>query len=388
MKPTGFAHKEYLLAPGPTPVPPAVLLAGALPMTHHRTPRFEALAQEVNSGLQTVFQTVHPVMTLAASGTGAMETALVNLLSPGDTAIVVSGGKFGERWTSLCKAYQVNAVVVKIPYGAAPNPELVRDALKANPTAKAVFTQLSETSTGCVYDIAAIGKIVAATDAVFVVDGISGVCAEQCLTDAWQIDVLLSGSQKGFMLPPGLAFISVSPKAWVLVEKSTLPKFYFDLKAIKKGLASGEHPWTPAVGLIVQLHKALELIQAETMTGMWARHQWLGDATRAGVKALGLELFAERPGNVLTAVKVPAGVDGLKIVKILRDHYGVTIAGGQGDEMKGKLFRIAHLGYMDRFDILTALSALEMTFKTLNAPVTFGASVAAASEILWKGIGV
>ncbi|MBI4367550.1 MAG: alanine--glyoxylate aminotransferase family protein [Deltaproteobacteria bacterium] len=376
--------KEFLLSPGPTPIPPTVAEVGALPIGHHRTPRFSGLAKDCTEGLKTLFCTQHDVYTLAASGTGAMEAAVANLLSPGDKAIVIDGGKFGERWTKLCKAYGVSPVVLKIPYGDAIEPAAVVQALKDHPETKAVFTQLSETSTGCVYDIKALGEVVGATSAVFVVDGISGLGAERCPVDAWQVDVMVTGSQKGLMLPPGLAFISCSPKAWALVEKATSPRYYFDLRAYRKVVAEGQHPYTPAIGLLVQLAESLRLLKAETVEGVWARHQWLGDACRAGVKALGLQFFAKRPGNVLTAVKTPEGVDGGKIVKTLRDQYGVTIAGGQGEEMKGKLFRIAHLGYMDRFDIVVALSALEMTLKTLGYPVAMGAGVAAAQEVLWK----
>lgn len=377
-------RKDYLLTPGPTPVPPSVSQAGALPVCHHRTPRFSQLAKECTDGLKYLFCTQHDVYTIASSGTGGMEAAVANLLSPGDTAIVVEGGKFGERWAKLCQVYGAKPVVINVPYGAVATPDTLAQALKDNPTAKAVFTQLSETSTGVVYDMKAYGELVGGTPAVLVVDGISGLGAERCPVDAWQIDVMVTGSQKGLMLPPGLAFVSCSPKAWVAMEKCTAPRYYFDLRGYRKVLQEGQHPYTPAIGLLVQLAESLKLIKQETVEGVWARHQWMGDACRAAVKAIGLNLFASRPGNVLTAVKVPDGVDGGKIVKMMRDQYGVTIAGGQGEEMKGKLFRIAHLGYMDRFDIVTAVSALEMTLKSLGFPVQLGAGVAAAEEILWK----
>lgn len=378
-------RKEYLLSPGPTPIPPTVAEVGALPIGHHRTPKFSQIVKECTAGLQYLFCTKNDVYTLTASGTGAMEAAVANCCSAGDTAIVVEGGKFGERWTKLCQVYGVTPVVLKIPYGAAIEPATVAQALKDHSDAKAVFTQLSETSTGCVYDIKAIGEAVGGTSAVFVVDGISGLGAERCPVDAWQVDVMVTGSQKGLMLPPGLAAISCSPKAWAAVEKSTSPRYYFDLRAYRKTLPEGQHPYTPGIGFFVQLAEAMRLIKTETVEGVWARHQWLGDACRAGVKALGLELFARRPGNVLTAVKTPAGVDGGKVVKTMRDQFGVTIAGGQGEEMKGKLLRIAHLGYMDRFDVVVAISALEMTLKSLGCTVPMGAGVAAAEEVLGKG---
>lgn len=377
-------RKEFLLSPGPTPVPPSVVLAGAQPIPHHRTPHFSQIVKECTDGLKYLFCTQHDVYSFAASGTGAMEAAVANCCSPGDTVLVVEGGKFGERWTKLCQVYGIQPIVLKIPYGEAIAPEAVGQALKEHPNAKAVFIQLSETSTGAVYDIKAIGELVSATPALFVVDGISGLGAERCPVDAWQIDVMVTGSQKGLMLPPGLAFLSCSPKAWAVVEKTTSPRYYFDLRACRKVLPEGQHPFTPAIGLFVQLAEALRLIRQEGIEQIWARHQWLGDATRAAVRALGLALFAKRPGNVLTAVKTPDGVDGGKLVKTMRDHYGVTIAGGQGEEMKGQLFRIAHLGYMDRFDVVVAMSALEMTLHTLGYPVQLGAGVAAAEEILGK----
>lgn len=375
--------KNYILAPGPTPVPPEVAAAGAWPLIHHRTPQFCAIIKEVALGLKTLFQTQNPVYFMASSGTGVMEAAVANIMSPGETMIVAQAGKFGERWGEIGKSFGFNVVEVKMEYGKVVPPAQIEEALKKNPSAKAVFTQLSETSTGCVFDVEAFGKIVAKTDALLVVDGISGVGAEPCFPDKWGIDCLLTGSQKGVMLPPGLGFISVSPKAWKVIEASKSPRFYFDLRAYKKALDSDDSPYTPAISLLFQLKEALKIIQNETMEGMWARHSWLAVATRAAIKALNLELFAERPGNILTAVKVPAGVDGEKAVKVMRDDLGVTIAGGQGS-MKGKIMRIAHLGYIDRFDITTAISALEMALKRQGFSIKLGAGVAAAEEILWQ----
>lgn len=379
-----FLKKNYLLAPGPTPVPPEVALAGAQPMVHHRTPAFETILQETTAGLQYLFGTKSDVFTLAASGTGAMETAMANLLSPGDRAIIVTGGKFGERWAEIAKAYNISANIIQIPYGSAVKPEQIAESLAAFPDTKAVFTQLCETSTGCVYDIAAIGKVVAKTNAVLVVDAISGLLAEPCPMDAWHVDCLVTGSQKGFMLPPGLAFLAMSDKAWTLVEASKSPRYYFDLRLYKKGITSGAHPFTPAVGLITQLHAAIARLRAETIEGTWARHAWLGNACRAAVKAWGLPLFAERPCNVLTAVKPPEGIASEKLVGMIRDEFGVTIAGAQGNEMKGKLFRIAHLGYMDRFDVIIGVSAVEMALSRMGHAITLGSGVAAASAMLAK----
>lgn len=375
--------KNYLLSPGPTPVPPEVASAGAWPLIHHRTPQFQKTIKEVSEGLKYLFQTEHPVYCAPASGTGMMEAAVANLMSPGETMIVAEAGKFGERWTKIGRAFGCEVVTIKLEYGKAVQPSHIDAALKKNSSAKAVFTQLSETSTGCVFDIEAIGEVVSKTPALFVVDGISGLGAEVCHPDKWGVDCLLTGSQKGVMLPPGLGFISLSPKAWKVCEQAKSPRFYFDLRAYKKALDKDDTPYTPAISLMYQLAEALKIIKQETIAVMWKRHAWLGEATRAAVKALNLELFAERPGNVLTAVKTPMGVDGEKLVKEMRDDLGVTIAGGQED-MKGKVFRIAHLGYMDRFDITTAISALEIVLQRQNYNFKMGVGLAAAQEVLWK----
>lgn len=371
------------MSPGPTAIPSEVSLAGALPMVHHRTPEFRKVIKEVADGLRYFFATQNPVYFVPASGTGMMEMAVANFTSPGDTILTVEGGKFGERWSEIGRAFGCKVVSIQIEYGRAVQPEQIEEGLKKNPQAVGVFTQLSETSTGCVYDIETIGRVVAKTDALFVVDGISGLGAEPCYPDKWGIDCVLTGSQKGVMLPPGLGFISVSEKGWKRIEASKNPRFYFDLKAYKKALAADDSPYTPAISLLFQLREALNIVKQETIEGVWKRHAWLAKATRSAVEALNLELFAERPGNILTAVKVPAGLDGEKIVKLMRDDLGVTIAGGQG-EMKGKVIRIAHLGYVDRFDVIIGISALEIAMKRLGAPVKLGAGLAAAQEILWS----
>lgn len=374
-------RKDYLLAPGPTPVPPEVLAAGSLPIYHHRTPKFSKVVRECSEGLKYLFCTKNDVYTLTSSGSGAMEAAVVNLLSPGDKAITIEAGKFGERWTKIMKCYGMEPVIIKIPYGEYATPEKLSEVLKQNPDAKAVFTQLSETSTGIVHDIKGFGEVVSKTDAALVVDGISGIGAQEFRMGDWNVDIAITGSQKGLMLPPGLAFISASNKAWGMIEKSTCPKFYYDLKAAKKSLEESTTPWTPAITLILQLHEALKIIKRETLEGIWKRHAWLGEATRNAVKSLELEIFAKRPGNVLTSVKVPEGVDGGKLVKTIRDKFGVTLAGGQGD-MKGKIFRVAHLGYMDRMDVIIAISAIEMALKEAGHHVRVGSGVAAAEEVL------
>lgn len=374
--------KYYLLSPGPTPVPEPVLAAAAEPIIHHRTPEFSNIFMEAVEGLKYVFGTGEDVHILTSSGTGAMEAAVVNLLSPGDKVITINGGKFGERWGNICKAYGLAyKEIVLDPWGKDLTKDQLAAELKAEPGTKAVFCGLSETSSGAVFDVRGFAEVVAATDAVLVVDGISGVGAAPCPMDEWKVDVIVSGSQKSFMIPPGLAYIAFSPKAWKLVETSKFPKFYFDVKKAKKNLAQKTTPWTPAISLIIQQKKALDMIKAMGLEKLYEHHRILGEATRAGVKALGLELLAERPGNILTCVKVPEGIDGVKLVKTMQGKYMAYIAGGQ-DPYKGKIFRIAHLGYMGGFDILTALSALEMTLMDLGYRFEAGSGLKAAQSVL------
>lgn len=374
--------KYYLLSPGPTPIPDRVLSVAAEPIIHHRTPEFSAIFMEVVEGLKYVFGTKEDVHVLTSSGTGAMEAALVNLLSPGDKVITINGGKFGERWGNLCKAYGVNyREIVLDPWGRDFTKDQLAAEIQANPGVKAVFASLSETSSGAVFDVRGFGEVVAKTDAVLVVDGISGVGATPCPMDEWQVDVLVSGAQKSFMIPPGLAYAAFSPKAWKLVETSKLPKFYFDIKKSKKNLASKTTPWTPGISLIQQQKTALDIIKGLGLEKLYAHHRILGDAVRAAVKALGLALLPECPGNILTCVKVPEGIDGVKLVKTMQGKYMAYIAGGQ-DPYKGKIFRIAHLGYMGGFDIVTAVSALEMTLTDLGFAFEAGSGVRAAQTSL------
>jgi len=378
--------KYYLLSPGPTPIPDSVLSVAAEPIIHHRTPEFSEIFMQVSEGLKYVFGTKEDVFILTSSGSGAMETAVVNTLSPGDTVICLNGGKFGERWGNICRAYGVNVREIVLEWGADYTKDQLAAELKANPDAKAVFSSLSETSSGAVYDIQGFGEVVSGTSAILVVDGISGVGATACPMDEWRVDILLSGSQKSFMIPPGLAYIAFSPKAWKTVETAKLPKFYFDIKKAKKNLEKQTTPWTPAISLIIQQKKALDIVKSMGMESLLEHHCILGEATRAGVKALGLELLAKKPGNILTAVKTPAGVDGSKLVKTMQSKYKAYIAGAQ-DPNKGKFFRIAHLGYMGGFDVITALSALEMTLADLGYAFEKGSGVKAAEISLmenWK----
>jgi aspartate aminotransferase-like enzyme len=373
--------KYYLLSPGPTPVPENVLAAAAKPIIHHRTPEFSGIFMEVSEGLKHVFGTKEDVFVLTSSGSGAMETAVINTLNSGDKVITISGGKFGERWGKICRAYGVEVKEIELAWGDLFTKEQLADELETNPETKAVFATLSETSSGTVYDIQGYGEVVDKTDAILVVDGISGLGATPCPMDEWKVDIMVAGSQKSFMIPPGLAYLAFSPKAWKLVEQSTLPKFYFDAKAYKKSLSKKTTPWTPAVTLVIQQKKALDLIKSVGLEKLFEHHRILGDATRAGVKAIGLELLSKNPGNILTAVKVPEGIDGVQLVKTMQGKYMAYIAGGQ-DPYKGKIFRIAHLGYMGGFDIITALSAMEMTLSELGYDFESGKSLKAAEDIL------
>jgi len=378
--------KYYLLSPGPTPIPDSVLSAAAEPIIHHRTPEFSAIFMQVTEGLKYVYGTKEDVFILTSSGSGAMETAIVNTLSPGDKVISINAGKFGERWSNICRAYGVNVKEIVLEWGADFSKEQLAAELKANPGVRAVFTTLSETSSGAIYDIKGFGEVVAQTEAILVVDGISGVGATPCPMDDWKVDIFVSGSQKSFMIPPGLAYIAFSPKAWKFVATAKLPRFYFDAQKAKKNLEKQTTPWTPAVSLIIQQKKALDIIRSMGLEGMLEHHRILGEATRAGVKALGLELLAKKPGNILTAVKTPAGLDGSKLVKTMQSKYKAYIAGAQ-DPNKGKFFRIAHLGYMGGFDIITSLAALEMTLLDLGYSFEKGRSMAAAETVLkenWK----
>jgi len=375
--------KHYLLTPGPTPIPPEVALKEALPILHHRTSEFAAIYKDVAEGLKYVFQTKNEVYMLAGSGTAAMEMAVINLLSAGDEIIVAGCGNFGDRWAKIAQSYGVKVISASVPWGNVVKPAEIEKALKANPNVKAVYTTFTETSTGVVNDIKAIGEIVSKTNAALVVDTISGLAGQEYRADEWKVDVTVCGSQKGFMLAPGLAFISLSEKAWKLVESSKLPKFYFDIKKYKKSYATNETPFTPPVTLIVALQEAIKMIKATGIENMWNDYKLLAKAARAGMKALGLEIFGEVPCEVVTSAVVPEAIGG-KIVKTLREKYGVSIAGGQGD-LKGKIIRFAHMGYIGKADLLVGFACLEMVLVELGMKIEKGKAVAAAEEALLNG---
>jgi aspartate aminotransferase-like enzyme len=368
--------KPRLFTPGPTPVPEETLLELAKPVTYHRSPEAKAILAEVSEDLKYVFQTTQPVFTLTSSGTGGMEAAVSNTLAPGEKAILCTAGRWGERWRGILKAFGANIVAVEVPYGKAVTPEMLAAALAANPDAKAVFATLSETSTGVGHDIEAFGKLVAKTDALLVVDGISGLGAMECRVDAWKIDVCVTGSQKALMLPPGLAFVSVSEKAWKKIDATPVRNFYFDLRRYKKSFAESDTPFTPANTMIRAQRASLKRIRAEGIENLWARHAKIAAACRAGVKAMGLEVFAERPNSALTVIAVPAGVDGSATLKKLEKQYGYKLADGQ-DSMKGKIWRLSHMGYTDSFEVLGALAALELVLLESGFKLEAGSGVAA-----------
>jgi aspartate aminotransferase-like enzyme len=374
--------KQRLLTPGPTPVPEEALLDLARPSFYHRSPQFRQLLAEVTEDLQYVFCTKHPVLTLTASGTGGMEAAIANCFAAGDKVICCIAGRWGERWKNLCRAFGLEAVNVTCPYGQSIQPEQLARALQQHSDAAGVCATLSETATGAGNNIEAFGKLVAPTPAVFLVDAISALGAVECRTDDWQVDICVTGSQKALMLPPGLAFVAVSPKAWQRIERNPGARvFYFDLKKYRDKLKESDTPYTPANTLVRALRVSLKKLREEGIDNVWKRHSRIAAATRAGVRALGLEVFAAEPTDGLTAVKVPDGVDGAALLSKLEKQYGVRLAGGQ-DTLKGKIIRLAHMGYIDQFDILAALSALELVLLELGYRLEPGAGVAAAQRVL------
>ncbi len=373
--------KHTLFTPGPTNVPPEVLAAMAKPIVHHRAPDFDPIFKQACENLQYVFRTQNPVVPLTASGTGGMEAAVTSLLAPGDQAIAIEGGKFGERWGKICKAYGIDCHVEKIDWSTSASPALIEKLLKDFPKAKAVFTTHCETSTGALTDIEGIARVVAKTDAVLVVDAVSSLAAEPLETDAWGVDVVVTGSQKALMMPPGMAFVSVSPKAKAMINASPTTNFYFGLKGALKKLEDNTTPWTSPVSLVVALNAAVDLIRKEGIESIWARHQRCAQAIRKGCAALGLNLYSQSPANVVVALTVPAGVEAGKIVKTMRDRFAMTITGGQ-EELKGKIIRIAALGYVEEFEVLSLVGALEMALRRQGYACETGAGVSAALKSL------
>ena len=374
-------RKPRLMTPGPAPVPEDVLLELARPVIHHRSAEAKEVIVEVTAGLKEVFQTANDVMILTASGTGAMEAAAVNTVPPGGKALVLNAGHFAARWGNICKAFGINAVNVDTEWGQAVDPAAVENALKQHPDTVCVMGTLSETSTGTGHPVEAIGKVVAKTSAVLAIDGISGVGAMECHTDEWGIDLLCVGSQKALMLPPGLAFLSVSPKAWAKIDAFSAHAFYFNLKSARKKAQEFDTPFTPAHTMILALRQSLRRIKAEGLKNVWERHRRMSAACQAGVQALGLELFSARPAEGLTAFKVPAGFKDTDIRNPLAERFGITTVGGQ-DKLKGKIVRIGHMGYTDEVDVVGGLAALEMVLGDLGFKFEPGAAVTAAQRVL------
>ena len=370
--------KKRLFTPGPTPVPESVMLRMAEPIIHHRHPEFKEIFSRVNENLKYLFQTEQPVLTLSSSGTGGVESTFVSLFSPGDTVLAVNGGKFGERWVKMPKAFGLNAVEIKTEWGMAPTAEQILTSLRAHSNAKAVYLVHSETSTGTATDVKALARVIRDnSDALVCIDGITAIGAHEFRFDEWGIDVCVTGSQKGLMIPPGLAFVAVSARAVAAMETSTLPKFYFDLRKALKAHAANDTPWTPAISLIIGVDAALQMIRSEGIENIWRRHERLALALREGIRAIGLKLFSDSPSFAVTPVWLPQGVEWKTFNRTLKGKYGITIAGGQ-EPFTGKIFRVSHLGYYDELDMITVLSALEMSLNDCGYKFELGKGIGAA----------
>jgi aspartate aminotransferase-like enzyme len=376
--------KRYVMTAGPTPIPPEVSNAMAEPILYHRAPAFVEVYARCLDRLKGVFQTKNEVLTFAASGSGAMESAVANLVKPGEPALVASAGKFGERWAELCEDFGADTVHWEAGWGNKIDPAELERKLAENEGVEVVFTTLSETSTGVVHDVQALTEVAHAAGALIVVDAVSGLGAVPIPQDEWGVDVVVSGSQKALMCPPGLAFASANEAA--LERAASIPgrRHYFDWQNTLKGQRKDppDSPFTPAVTLFVALDVALGMIEEEGLEQVFDRHRLLGDATRAAAKALDLDLYGpeDENSNVVTAIQLPETIDGGKVPKTMRDKYGITIAGGQG-QLKGKIARIAHCGYFGAFDMITTLSAFEMTLRELGHDLELGTGVAAAQSV-------
>ena len=375
--------KSYLFAPGPTPVPEKALLKMAEPIVHHREKVFEDIFTEVREGLKYLFETKQEVLILTSSGTGAMEGAVCNLFSPGDRVLVVRAGKFGQRWGELAEAFGLAPVFADFPWGEAADPGRIAEMLQNDSSIRGVLIQASETSTGVMHPIKEIAEITSRReDVVLVVDGITAVGVFELPMDEWGIDVVVTGSQKALMLPPGLSFVALSNKAWKMTETSRLPKYYFDLKKHLTSARKSQTPYTPAISLIVGLNEILTMLKEESLEGVFARHRKLAKATRAAVSAMGLSLLAKTtPSDALTAAVVPEEIDGIVLKKAFLERYGITIAGGQ-DQLEGKIIRIAHLGYFDPVDMFQVIAGLEMALYKMGYEFALGSGMKALEQEL------
>ena len=374
--------KERLFTPGPTPLLMEAQARALTATLHHRTEAFRQIMRETLENLKYYFNTKNDVLIFSSSGTGAMEGSVSNLLSPGDRVLVGTAGKFGERWLELAKVYGIEAVKVEAPYGQPVSVEEIKKQLETNGPFRAVYVQATETSTAVSHDVKAIGALVSQyAETCLVVDAITGLGTTELRPDEWGLDIVVGGSQKALMIPPGLAFASVSEKAWKLIEKSKLPRYYFDYAKERKNLAKAESSYTPATTLVVSLHAALGYIRSLSLEGLVANAAMLAEATRAAANALGLELFAKSsPANAVTAICPPEGIDSGAIVKELRTRFGAVVANGQGT-MKGKIFRLAHLGYYDVADVFAIVAALEIVLQKIGHKVELGSGVRAAQEV-------
>ena len=383
-------QKRYLMTPGPTPVPPAVLAAMSLPIVHHRTPGFRAMFEQLLASLQEIYRTAGDVLLFTASGTGGMDSAVSNTCSPGDRVLVVSAGNFGERWLSIAAAYGCDVHELRYPWGEVPTPDDVAAKLDEIGGAHAVFLTHSETSTGVVIDLQEPAARIRPSGALVVVDAISSLGALPCETDAWGLDVVVSGSQKALMTPPGLALTSVSAAAVEVSTHTTSPRFYFDWAATLESQHEDPpvNPFTPAIPAVLGLDVAVSLLLEEGLEAIFERHIRLGRAARAGVKALGLELFSpdDDTSAVVTAVRMPAEIDAGEVIADLFTRFGITMEGGR-KELTGKIVRIGHVGYVDVFDVTTQLAALELVLAEAGADIERGAAVTAALEA-FEGVRV
>lgn len=375
--------KPYLMTAGPTPLPPAVRAVLSEPAIYHRAPAFVELYESVLGRLPAMFASANPVLVFASSGSGAMESAVANLVAPGQAILACAAGKFGERWIELGEAYGADVIRYEPGWGARLSAAEVDHQLAEHPDAQLVFATLSETSTGVVHDIQAIAEVVRARGALLVVDAVSGVGAAELRQDEWGVDVVVAGSQKALMCPPGLAFVSASPRAIERARSRPGGRYYFDWDRTAASQEKGDSPFTPATTLVRGLDVALGLIESDGLENVLERHRALGRAARAGVAAMGLDLFGDpdERSTVVTAVELPDGVDGGKLPKLLRDRYGITANGGQG-QLKGRILRIAHCGYFGGFDVIISLAGLEMALRDLGAAIDLGAGPGAAQQVL------
>src|SRR5687767_2539925 len=382
-------EKRYLVTPGPTPVPPEVLAATARPMIHHRGPDFRATLARVIERLKLVFRTENELLTFTSAGTGVMESSVQNLCSTGDRVLVVSHGYFGERFAAITGAYGCDVIHLRYPWGESPSADEVGEKLEEMGGARAIFLTHSDTSTGVVSHLRAIAERLNGTEAIVVVDAISSLAAVPLETDAWGLDVVITSSHKALMCPPGLAFASVSERAFEVARSAASPRYYFDWERTRAAQEKGENPFSPAISLYIGVDVALGMILDEGVEAAHERHVRLGRACRAGVKAMGLELFSpdEDRAAVVTAIRMPADVDGQAIVLSMRERSGVTIIGGQG-EVRGKIVRIGHIGYVDVFDVTTALAALEVALVEVGADVERAVAVTAALEAFAEPVSV